>query len=630
VVKKGTNQKHMNPVKKILILAANPKTTPPLRLDEEVREINEGLLRSKYRDQFEIQSRWAVRMRDLRRALLDVEPQIVHFTGHGKEDSIMVEDELGMTVSISIEALSGLFKLFANQVECVLLNACYSEPQANAISRHIDYVIGMREEIDDKAAIEFAVGFYDALGAGKPVEESFNFGCNAIQLYNIPGHLVPRLLKKESAEPPTGESDDLPKKPQEELPPKPFTTPMKGNVFISYCNKDFKHVLEVRKRLEEAGLTVRMEAHSIMGGEEWRKELVGFICKADVFVACISSTWVDREIFAYKEVNVACELEEKLPKEVSFIIPARLEECNIPQELENRQQVDLHVVPGIETLLKAIQGILENYPEIKKSVPPGLMAHLRRYLEYLVEVGKTKFIRRCEILATILIGLLIAEIGILQEWAPPTQHLNEFPGWGHPKSLLVVLCSVLAGVICIVCNIWFMKCARKKAENLSQRPERFYFLSVSILLFALAASFLLLLPTTRHIPAVGDTLARVGQFQVFKALLFIGLTIFVLLWPSWFYAVWVRSGMVYERPALLAPSSKQIAIMALIAILGIGMLQWISLKNPHEVGYGDLWRTIHIEVQGILMIALAWTAWWLRYIAERLERKGNKIREQSC
>ncbi|MGD2089970.1 MAG: TIR domain-containing protein [Candidatus Aminicenantes bacterium] len=618
----------MNPVKKILILAANPKTTPPLRLDEEVREIDEGLRRSKCRDQFEIQSRWAVRMRDLRRALLDVEPQIVHFTGHGKEDGLLVEDELGMAVSISTEALSGLFELCTGHVECVVLGACYSEPQAAAISKHIKYVIGMRKEIKDKAAIEFVVGFYDALGAGKSVEKAFYFGRNAIQLFNIPGHLVPCLLKEGSVVPPTGEKIERPlDKDGESGAP---LGKMKGNVFISYSSEDFKHVLEVRKKLEEAGLTVWMGAQSLVGGEKWGKELVGFICQADVFVACISSTWVDREILAYKEVSVACELEKKLPKEVSFIIPVRLEECNIPRELENRQQVDLHVVPGIETLLKAIRGILGNYPENKKSVPPGLMEHLRRYLEYLVELGKTSFFRRCEILATILIGLLIAEVGILQEWAPSTQHPNGFPGWNHPASLLAVLCSVLAGVICIVCNIWFMKCARKKAENLSQRPERFYFLSGGILLFALVTSFFLLLPTTRHIPALGDTLSRVGPFQVFKALLIIGLEIFVLLWPSWFYAVWVRSGMLYERPALLAPDSKQIAIIALIAILGIGMLQWTSLKNPHEVGYDHLWRTIHIEVQGILMIALAWTAWWLRYIAERLERKGNRLREQSC
>jgi hypothetical protein len=194
--KKG--QSAMNPVKKILILAANPKTTPRLRLDEEVREIEEGLKRAKHRSQFEIHSRWAVRLRDLRRALLDVEPQIVHFTGHGTEDDLMVEDELGNAVRISSEALSGLFELFSNRLECVILSACYSEPQANEISRHIDYVIGMQREIRDKAAIEFAVGFYDALGAGKSVEEAFKFGCNAIlaSFPDLPEHLIPVLKKK--------------------------------------------------------------------------------------------------------------------------------------------------------------------------------------------------------------------------------------------------------------------------------------------------------------------------------------------------------------------------------------------------------------------------------------------------
>ena len=70
-------------MKKILILTANPKNSDKLRLDEEVREIQEGLQRSRSRDQFEIISKWAVRPDDLRRALLDHEPQIVHFSGHG-------------------------------------------------------------------------------------------------------------------------------------------------------------------------------------------------------------------------------------------------------------------------------------------------------------------------------------------------------------------------------------------------------------------------------------------------------------------------------------------------------------------------------------------------------------------
>jgi hypothetical protein len=184
--------------KKILILASNPKATPQLRLDEEVREIDEGLRRSKHRNRFEIHTRLAVRLRDLRRALLDVEPHIVHFAGHGKEDGILVEDELGMAVRISAKALAGLFALCADQVKCVILSACLSAPQATAISKHINYVIGMKKEIEDKAAIEFAVGFYDALGAGKPVEQAFEFGRNAIlQVFSdLPEHLIPVLKKK--------------------------------------------------------------------------------------------------------------------------------------------------------------------------------------------------------------------------------------------------------------------------------------------------------------------------------------------------------------------------------------------------------------------------------------------------
>jgi len=183
------------PVKTILILSANPIGTTPLRLDEEVRDIKEGLLRSKYRDQFEVKHRLALRIRDLRRALLDHEPQILHFTGHGESEGILVEDKQGLAIPIPARALTGTFKLYSHRIECVILSACYSDQQAVAINKHIRYVVGMPGQIKDKAAIEFAVGFYDALGAGKSVEEAFDFGCNAIQQYwpEIPEYIYPKL-----------------------------------------------------------------------------------------------------------------------------------------------------------------------------------------------------------------------------------------------------------------------------------------------------------------------------------------------------------------------------------------------------------------------------------------------------
>jgi hypothetical protein len=130
--------------KKILMLSANPKGTNKLRLDEEARDIKEGLKQARERDQFTIDSEWAIRPRDVRRAILFSNPQIVHFSGHGSEDGgLAFEDETGQVQLVQPEALAGLFELLANDVECVILNACYSEIQASAIAKHIDYVIGM-------------------------------------------------------------------------------------------------------------------------------------------------------------------------------------------------------------------------------------------------------------------------------------------------------------------------------------------------------------------------------------------------------------------------------------------------------------------------------------------------------
>jgi len=81
----------------------------------------------------------------------------------------------------------------------VVLNACYSERQAEAIVKHIPHVIGMKKAIGDAAAIEFAVAFYDALGAGKSIEFAYKLACNAIQWAGIPEHLTPVLKLKNSS-----------------------------------------------------------------------------------------------------------------------------------------------------------------------------------------------------------------------------------------------------------------------------------------------------------------------------------------------------------------------------------------------------------------------------------------------
>lgn len=183
---------------KILFLAADPTDASRLRLGQEYREIQENLRLAKSRDKFHLAQRFSIRPADISQAILDEEPQFVHFSGHGTNTGeLCFEDEVGQIKTITPDALAALFQLVSNQVECVILNACYSIAQANAIAAHIKYVVGMNSAISDNAAISFAVGFYQALGAGKSIDEAYKFGCVQIRLQGIPEHLIPIVMKKE-------------------------------------------------------------------------------------------------------------------------------------------------------------------------------------------------------------------------------------------------------------------------------------------------------------------------------------------------------------------------------------------------------------------------------------------------
>ncbi len=186
------------PKKRILVLAANPEGTEQLRLDKEVEEIDQGVRRSQLPNKLELKQHWAPRVRDIQNAMLEFKPHIVHFCGHGKgEVGIVLEDDAGKSWIVGTEAIAELFELFAKHVECVVLNACYSEVQAEAIARHIEYVIGMTQSISDKAAIEFAIAFYNAVRDDpEDFEFAYRLGCNAIHLSGVPEHLTPALIVK--------------------------------------------------------------------------------------------------------------------------------------------------------------------------------------------------------------------------------------------------------------------------------------------------------------------------------------------------------------------------------------------------------------------------------------------------
>ena len=223
-------QPDVRPKTKILFLASNPIRMNSLALDEEVRAITAQIRSAEHRDTIELVSAWAVRSDDLQQLLLQHQPRVVHFSGHGvtgrpntgtlRSDSAAGRDlipgdtghdallilmgDRAEPQPVSREALVELFDVLKDNIRLVVLNACHTRSHAEAIAESVDCCIGMNAAIGDNAAIVFAAAFYRAIGFGRDVQTAYKLGKNELKLKGIPEERTPELFwRRESVDPAT-------------------------------------------------------------------------------------------------------------------------------------------------------------------------------------------------------------------------------------------------------------------------------------------------------------------------------------------------------------------------------------------------------------------------------------------
>lgn len=180
----------------ILAVFANPRGSDPLRLGAEDRIIRECLRLSKYRDRISLDVLHAATIHDVRRAFLEKEYRIVQFSGHGTGRGLAFEDESGQMRLVPQKALAEFLSAYSPPIECVILNACYSDLQGQLIAAKVPYVVGMDGAISDEGATEFTRGFYDAIGAGKDIEFAYQEGCRTIKLMGLPDGYIPVVYRR--------------------------------------------------------------------------------------------------------------------------------------------------------------------------------------------------------------------------------------------------------------------------------------------------------------------------------------------------------------------------------------------------------------------------------------------------
>jgi hypothetical protein len=185
---------------KLLFLASDPRDVGYRpTLDEEFRQIRKSLQASKYVKCFKLESEWGVQPADLPEMLSRHEPDIVHYSGHGNEKGLVMQNRVGRRTLLSKRMLTELFK--ANpKVRLVMLNACYSAVQLAAITETVDFTIGMNGVVRDTHAIIFAAAFYREIATGRSIGQAFKTARAELILQKVSKSKIPELKTREDAD----------------------------------------------------------------------------------------------------------------------------------------------------------------------------------------------------------------------------------------------------------------------------------------------------------------------------------------------------------------------------------------------------------------------------------------------
>ncbi len=194
--------------RRILLLSANPQKTESPHRRKEIEEIENALNRAtvarlkegKGDPVFEpLIDKPYVKASDLSQALSTIEPYIIYISGRetGISNLIFENRSENKEAEKSNKLLEELFQLLSTNTQCVILNGCYLEDQAMAIVRHIDFLIAISQDLEEKISISFLVEFYYHLGLGLPIKQAFQVSRNRFLRENIDEYQLPIILEKE-------------------------------------------------------------------------------------------------------------------------------------------------------------------------------------------------------------------------------------------------------------------------------------------------------------------------------------------------------------------------------------------------------------------------------------------------
>ena len=149
----------------------------------------------------------------------------------------------------------------------------------------------------------------------------------------------------------------------------------KNRIFIAHAVEDRPQIKNLYNDLKMLGFDPWLDEVDLLPGQIWKEEIPKAIIEAGVFLACLSARSVSKVSYVQYEFRRALSAFAERPPGSIYLIPVRLDECEIPdlqipnlgRSLKDIQSVDLWEKDGLNRLILSIEIALAGY---KPADPP--------------------------------------------------------------------------------------------------------------------------------------------------------------------------------------------------------------------------------------------------------------------
>lgn len=129
-------------------------------------------------------------------------------------------------------------------------------------------------------------------------------------------------------------------------------------VFLLHARQDEEAVRRLCWRLKKEGADVWLDQEKLLPGQDWVYEICNAIHNSDVVIVCLSRQFIKQGGYRHEELKIALETADSLDVGDIYIIPARLEPCDLPNPLRRWQRVDLFEPDGFKKLVAALEQVV--------------------------------------------------------------------------------------------------------------------------------------------------------------------------------------------------------------------------------------------------------------------------------